>query len=188
MPLNRVRVAITGVSGLPGVATFHVGTSITDQSALRTFWDSIKATFPNTMIVTVANTGDVINEDNGQITGAWNGAIQANVVGTGGAGSFMSAQGPMVRWSTPQVVNGRRPIGKTFLVPAVTAILSASGTIGGATQTIIQNAATALIVALGGELKIYHRPSGSPPHGGVACTITAASVSTKSMVLRSRRD
>lgn len=186
MPLNRVRVALTGVSGLPGVATFHFGSSVTDMTALRTFWDAVKAVFPNTMVIGVPNSGDTINEDNGQITGAWSGPAQTNVQGTGGVGSYLSTAGAMVRWTTPQVVNGRRPIGKTFLVPAMTGIFSSSGTIASATLTTIQNAATALVVAYAGELKTYHRPVAG--HGGVGCTVTAGTAIAKQVVLRSRRD
>lgn len=188
MPLNRVRVALSGVSGLPGVATHYVGTSVTDQTAIRTFWDSVKGMFPNGVSIQVANTGDTINEDSGIITGSWAGVAQAVITATGGAGTWNSATGPMVRWNTPQVVNGRRPIGKTFLVPSPTAIIGSNGQINSTNVTTIQNAATALVVALGGELKIFHRPTGTPAHGGVSCTVTAASVSSKAMVLRSRRD
>ena len=107
MPLNRVRVALTGVSGLPGVATFHFGSSVTDMTALRTFWDAIKIVFPNTMSIGVPNSGDTIVEDSGQISGAWSGPAQAAVQGTGGVGAYLSTAGAMVRWTTPQVVNGR---------------------------------------------------------------------------------
>lgn len=188
MPLNRVRVAITGVTGLPGVATHYVGTSITDMSAIRTFWDSVKSVFPTGVQIQVPNTGDVIIDDSGQITGSWAGAAQAVIAATGGAGSWNPTTGPMVRWNTPQVVDGRRPIGKTFLVPSMTSVIGTNGQLSSSIVTTVQSAATALIVALGGELKIYHRPKGDPPHGGVACTVTAGTVSNKVMVLRSRRD
>lgn len=186
MPLNRVRVALTGVSGLPGVATFHFGSSVTDMSALRTFWDSIKALFPNSMVISVPNAGDTINEDTGQIQGAWSGPAQTNVVGTGGVGGYLATAGAMVRWGTPQVIDGRRPIGKTFLVPAMNSVFSSSGTIAGANISTIQAAATALIVAYAGEMKVYHRPKDG--HGGVGATITVGTAITKQVVLRSRRD
>jgi hypothetical protein len=177
---------MSGVSGLPGVATFHFGSSVTDMTALRTFWDAVKALFPNSMVIGVPNVGDTINEDTGQITGAWSGPAQTNVVGTGGVGAYLSTAGAMVRWTTPQVVNGRRPIGKTFLVPAMTSIFSSSGTIASGTVATVQAAATALVVAYAGELKTYHRPVDG--HGGVGCTVTAGTAISKQVVLRSRRD
>ena len=177
---------MTGVAGLPGVATFHTGTAVTDMAPFRAFWDAVKSVFPNTWVLAVPSTGDVLNEDTGQITGAWSGPAQANVVGTGGVGAYLATAGAMVRWTTPQVVDGRRPIGKTYLVPAMTAIFSSSGTIGSSQIATIQAAATALVVALAGELKIYHRPKDG--HGGVACTVTAGTAIAKQVVLRSRRD
>jgi hypothetical protein len=156
------------------------------MTALRTFWDAVKATFPNTMQIGVPNAGDTINEDTGQIQGAWSGPAQASIQGTGGVGSFLSTAGAMIRWTTPQVVNGRRPIGKTFLVPAMTSVFSSSGQIASATLTSLQSAATALVVAYAGELKTYHRPKAG--HGGVGCTITAGTAIGKQVVLRSRRD
>lgn len=188
MTLNRVRVAITGATGLPGVCTFHFGSTTTDMTALRTFWDATKTNFPNTVTISVPSSGDQINDDSGQISGAWNGPAQTNVIGTGGVGGYLSTAGLMVRWVTPQVVNGRRPIGKTFLVPAVTSQFSPSGTVTGASLTAITAAAQALVVAYAGEMKTYHRPTGNPPHGGVACTIISGGVINKQVVLRSRRD
>lgn len=186
MALNRVRCPFSGVGGLPGVATFHVGSGVTDMSPIRAFWLAIAGVFPNSLIIGTPNSGDTINEATGQITGAWTGPIQSSVVGTGGAGAYSPTIGPMVRWITPQVVDGRRPIGKTFLIPSSSSIQSTAGTFTSAIITTIANAAVALVVALAGELKTWHRPNAKGP--GVACTITGASVSGKQMVLRSRRD
>lgn len=188
MTLNRVRVSLTGSTGLPGVATFHFGSSVTDMTALRTFWDAVKANFPTGLAIGVPSAGDQIADDSGQIVGAWTGPAQTAVVGTGGAGGFLSTAGAMVRWVTPQVVNGRRPIGKTFLVPFMSSGFSSAGGITGANATTITAAAQALVVAYAGEMKIYHRPSGTPPHGGVPCTIISGGCVAKQVVLRSRRD
>lgn len=186
MALNRARVSLQGVAGLPGVATFYFGSSTTDMTALRTFWDAVKANFPNTMTIQVPNSGDTINETNGQITGAWSGPAQTSVIGTGGVGGYLSTAGAMVRWTTPQVVDGRRPIGKTYLVPAVLGIFDSAGTIATASLNAYQAAATALITAYAGEFKIFHRPNTKGV--GVACTITSATIPDKQVVLRSRRD
>jgi hypothetical protein len=177
---------MSGVSGLPGLATFHFGSAVTDMTALRTFWDAVKANFPNTWVLTIPNSGDTINEDTGQIQGAWSGPSQTNVVGTGGVGAFLATAGPMIRWTTPQVVDGRRPVGKTFLIPAMSSQFSSAGTILGSFVTTATTAAQALVVAYAGEMKTYHRPKAG--HGGVGCTITAGQCTNKQAVLRSRRD
>lgn len=188
MTINRVRVAITGATGLPGVATFHFNSSVTDMTALRTFWDGVKSVFPNTVAINVPAAGDQINDDSGQIVGAWTGPAQATVIGTGGVGAYLSTAGVMVKWVTPQVVDGRRPIGKTYLVPAYNTVFSNIGTITGSVVTTVTAAAQALVVAYAGEMKIYHRPKGDPPHGGVGCTIISGGAVSKQVVLRSRRD
>jgi hypothetical protein len=156
------------------------------MTALRTFFDGVKSVFPNAVVIGVPNAGDTINEDTGQIQGAWSGPTQTSVVGTGGVGAYLSTAGAMVRWNTPQVVDGRRPIGKTFLVPCMTGNFSSSGTMSGTIVSTIAAAASALVVAYAGEMKVYHRPKAG--HGGVGCTITAATVPGKQVVLRSRRD
>lgn len=186
MAMNRCRVSLTGVGGLPGVATFYFGSSTTDMSALRTFWDAVKANFPNAVQIQVANSGDTINETTGVITGAWSGPSQAVIVGTGGVGSYLSTAGAMIRWNTPQVVDGRRPIGKTYLVPAMNGVFDSAGTIANASVTAYQAAAAALITAYAGEMKIFHRKNAKGV--GVACTITSATCPDKQVVLRSRRD
>lgn len=186
MAMNRARVVLSGVGGLPGVATFYFGSSTTDMTALRTFWDAVKANFPNAVQIQVPNSGDTINETNGQITGAWSGPAQSVIVGTGGVGSYLSTAGAMIRWNTPVVINGRRPIGKTYLVPAMTGVFDSAGTIANANVSTYQTAAAALITAYAGEMKIFHRPNTAGV--GVACTITAATCPDKQVVLRSRRD
>lgn len=186
MTINRVRCVLSGATGLPGLATFYVGSSVTDQSPIRTFWDAVKSNFPNSVTIAVASSGDVINEATGQIVSGWTGPAQTNVVGSGGVGAYLSTAGPMVRWTTSAVVDGRRPIGKTFLVPAMSSQFSSSGTILGASVTSISAAAQALVVALGGELKIYHRKNAKGP--GVALTIIQGTCTGKQVVLRSRRD
>ena len=185
MTLNRCRVVLSGAAGLPGIATHYFGSSVTDMSAVRTFWDALKANFPNSVNIQVPSSGDTINEATGAITGAWSGPAQAVLQGLGGVGSYLSTAGVMIRWTTPEVIQGRRPIGKTFLVPAMTGLFDSAGTIANATLTSYQAAAAALIAAYAGEMKIWHRPNAKGP--GTAATITAAAVPDKQVVLRSRR-
>ena len=184
--INRVRCPLTGAAGLPGVATFYTGSSVTDMSPIRTFWDAIKGNFPNTVTINIPASGDQINEATGLITGAWTGTVLTGVQGTGGVGAYLSTAGPMIRWSTSAVIDGRRPIGKTYLVPAMSSQFSSSGTILGSFVTSATAAAQALVVALAGELKLYHRKNAKGP--GVAAQIIAGVCSTKQVVLRSRRD
>lgn len=186
MTINRVRCPLTGAAGLPGVATFYTGSSVTDMTPIRTFWDAIKGNFPNSVTINVPASGDQINEATGVITGGWTGTVLTGVQGTGGVGAYLSTAGPMIRWGTTLVIDGRRPIGKTYLIPAMSSQFSSSGTILGSFVTTATSAAQALIVALAGELKIFHRPNAKGP--GAAVQILTGVCSTKQVVLRSRRD
>lgn len=185
--MNRCRVALTGVAGLPGVATHYFDTSVTDVSPIRVFWDTVKATFPTSMQIQVANSGDTIDAATGAIVGAWSGPAQAVVAGSGGAGSWMSTAGIAVEWICPDPINGRRPLGKTYLVPMMSALADSSGTIVNTTVTSYQAAGLALVQSLGGggTLKVWHRPVNGV--GGAAAAVSNCRVPDKQVILRSRR-
>jgi len=84
-------------------------------------------------------------------------------------------------------INGRRPLGKTFLVPCITGLFDSSGTIANATQTAYQAAGLALVQGLGGggALRVWHRPVNGT--GGLAVGVVNCRVPDKQVVLRSRR-
>jgi hypothetical protein len=185
--MNRCRVALTGVAGLPGVATHYFDTSVTDVSPIRVFWDSVKSAFPTSMQIQVANSGDTIDASNGNIVGAWSGPAQTVVAGSGGAGSYTSTAGIVVEWICPDPINGRRPLGKTYLVPCMAALFDSSGTIANTTVTTFQAAGLALVQGLGGggALKVWHRPKNGV--GGSAAAVSNCRVPDKQVILRSRR-
>lgn len=168
------------------MATHYFDSSVTDVSPIRVFWDAVKSAFPLAVNIQVANSGDTINPDDGKIIGAWSGPAQTVVVGTG-SGSFLSTAGIAVEWICSTPVNGRRPLGKTFIVPCVTTLFDSSGTIANATVTAFQAAGLALVQSLGGggALSIWHRPKAG--HGGLDCRVSNARVPDKQVVLRSRR-
>jgi hypothetical protein len=186
MTLNRVRVSLTGVGGLPGVSTFYFDSTTVDMTALRTFWVAVAAYFPTAVTIAVPNAGDQFQEATGLITGTWTGPAQATVPGSGGVGAYSSTSGAMIRWTPNGVVDGRRPIGKTFIVPGTAALLSTSGTVPGAAVTALTNAATALLTAYGGSMKLWHRKNAKG--AGQQLTILSGACSNKQVVLRSRRD
>lgn len=186
MTLNRVRVGLTGVGGLPGVSTFYFDSTTVDMTALRTFWVAAAALMPNGVIIAVPNSGDQFQEATGVITGTWSGPAQATVSATGGSGSFSSTSGAMIRWTPNGVVDGRRPIGKTFIVPAVVTVFSTSGTVTSGNVTAMTTAATTLLTSYGGSMKLWHRKN--EKGAGQQMTILSGACSNKQVVLRSRRD
>lgn len=186
MALNRVRTTLTGLGGLPGVSTFYFDSTTTDMTGVRTFWDSIKGLIPTGVSIAVPNSGDQFTEGTGTITGSWSGPAQATVASTGGAGAYLATAGAMIRWTVAGVVDGRRPIGKTFIVPVSTSVFSSSGTIAAGTVTTVNAAITALLSTYGGAMKLWHRPNAKG--AGSQLTILSGQCINKQVVLRSRRD
>jgi hypothetical protein len=193
MPLQRVRVAWTNFSGAPGYSNFYssVGTP-PPLAAIRTFFEAVKTNLPTGLTLTYPGTGDEFNETTGQITGSWVATPPANTVGTGGA-NYVGPAGVVVEWLTSQVLDGRRPIGKTFLVPLIVSTFESDGSPTSAFVTSASAAAAALVTATLGQLFIWHRPirDPEPPHsitriGGLA-QISSSRVPDLSAVMRSRR-
>ncbi len=184
--MNRVKVGWSGLSGLPGLSTFYVGTGITDMTPIRNFFDAWKTFVPTALQWQIANSGDQIQEATGVIVGSWSGPAQATVIGAGGAGGYAAPVGAEVRWDTSAIIDGRRIRGRTFMVPILGALYDSSGTIATATLTSMQTAASALVTALAGEMKVWHRKNAKGP--GANATVTSALVPDKAYVLRRRRD
>lgn len=184
MTMNRVRVLWQNFPGAPGYSNHYVGSAVLAQTAIRSFYDAVKAFLPNNMTIQVPSTGDQINEADGKITGAWSGAAQSVVTCTG-VGNYAGPAGLAINWRTALVIDGRRPMGRTFLVPIVGSSTETNGTIATATLATVQTAADTLISALAGELKCWHRPNAKGP--GANVTVITAQIPDQVAVLRTRR-
>lgn len=184
MSMNRVRCLWQGWPGAPGYTNFYVGTSIVNQTEIRTFFNALITLLPSGLTITVPNTGDVVNEATGVVTGAWSGTANTVVTATG-AGNYAGPAGACVNWHTSLLVNGRRPIGRTFLVPIISSAMQTDGSLATTTVSTILTAANLLITNLAGELKVWSRPT--PTAAGQNVTVTSANVPDLAVVLRSRR-
>jgi hypothetical protein len=186
MTLNRARVTWAGAGGLPGLSTFYFDTATTDMTALRTLWVAFAAQLPNSVTITVPSAGDQLQEATGVIVGSWGGPAQAPVPGTGGVGGYSAAEGAMIRWNPNGVVDGRRPLGKTYIVPIISGAIGLNGQISTAVVTAFTAAATTFLGAYAGSVKLWHRKNAKG--AGLQMTILTGVCSTKQVVLRSRRD
>ena len=184
MPMVKTPVAWqTGIGG-SGVSVFYCnfGSDITVE--LATFFNAVKANFPAVVTWDIPATGDVIDETNGEITGAWIGGTAATIVATG-AGAYVGGTGAYVRWQTAGIVGGRRVRGRTFLCPLITTSFDTQGTILAGALTSFQTAATTL--AGSGKLRVWHRPSGPGATDGSQHAVVGATVPDKVTSLRTRR-
>lgn len=182
--MNRVRVLWQNWPGAPGYSNHYVGSNVLAQTAIRTFYDAIKALVPTGLTIQVPNSGDQINEATGQITGVWTGAAQSVVTGTAVA-NYAGGAGAIVNWRTSGLIDGRRPMGRTFLVPLAVTAFDSQGSLSASTISIVQGAATQMITDLAGELKIWHRPNAVGAGSNV--TVISAQVPDLAAVLRTRR-
>jgi hypothetical protein len=184
MAMNRVRCLWQNWPGSPGYTNFYVGTSIVNQTEIRAFFQAMITYLPTGLTITVPSSGDVVDESTGLITGAWSGSANTLVTATG-TGNYPGSAGACVNWRTSLLIAGRRPIGRTFLVPMVTGSFETNGSIATATLSGITTAANTLITNLAGELKVWSRPR--PSIAGANVTVTSANVPDLAVVLRTRR-
>jgi len=175
------------------VTTLYFGTGVTDFTGVKTFFDAIKANFPNGLTFTYPTTVDVINEATGQLTGSVVGTTLASTVSITTASVYSGVSGAIVRWNTGLIQNGKRVTGRTFLVPLVKECYDTNGTLASGTISGIQTAAAALLSGYGDGLKVWSRPyAGAPGTGegaraGIYATVIGQTVPDLAVVLRSRR-
>src|ERR1044071_8201166 len=150
MPMQRVRCHWTGFPGAPGVNTLFFDDAPADPApALHTFFDSIKTLLPTSVTVSIDNTGDLINEATGILSGTWSGTAGASVTGTVSA-LYAGASGACVDLVTSTVIGKRRLQGRMFLVPLCTDAYQSDGTIATSALGTLQAAANALLARTGG--------------------------------------
>lgn len=193
MTLHRIRSTWSGLPGGSGVSTLYqvAAPSDADLTAIRTFWATCAGQLASDATIQVQNSGDIIDETTGALTGVWGPQTAvSSVVGTGGA-NYAAPSGGLVEWRTAGIVHGRRVRGRTFLVPVGSGVYDSDGTLLSTAVTAFQNAATALVVALT-SMRVWSRPfRGSPSipaRSGSAHAVTSAIAKDKAVVLRSRRD
>jgi len=185
MSTVRVRVEWNGLTGLPGISTFYVGTTDADISELVTFFNAIKGVFPSGLTWTVPAVGDVFDEASGELEGTHIFTGAGSVVANGGAVAYAAGVGVRVRWLTGAVKNGRRVTGSTFLTHIKGTSYDTAGTIANADVTTIQTAASAF-VASGSPWGVWSRPVNGA--GGSFHALSAAQVPDKVAWLSTRKN
>lgn len=186
--IKRVRCDITGTGVVgPSVATFYFASTATGFSTdLQTFWQALKGNFPAGLIITVPNTGDLISETNGTLQGVWTDSGGSTTTGTGST-NFAEGSGFRVKWITGGIRGGRRVIGSTFCVPAVSAAFTTGGLLAGATQTAVTTAAAALVSSSGTDMLIWGKPHSVAANDGESNAVLGVAVPVQPTQLRSRR-
>lgn len=186
----RYKVGWTGGRIGAGVSIFTIGAGPTEptwasvNTAFRNWYTAIAPSVPNDVVWTFPFESESFNPSTGELETVVAIPQAASVAGGDNATGWAAPAGRMVRWSTGNVVAGRRLYGKTFIVPS-SVLAFTEGSVNSATRGTDATAHTALVSALtaaGGELRVYSRTH------GVAVPVTAGATQARPTTLRSRND
>jgi hypothetical protein len=183
--IDRVRVDWEGMPGGPGVNTFYALDGVVLRSALGDFYNQIAPIVPANITFQIHFGGDTIDSSSGDLTGSW-GVSGRGPQAAEAVGPYSAPTGAVVTWDTGVVFDGSRLRGRSFLVPLVGSAFTTEGAVAPTTLQVIQDAASALMIAGGQSMVVWHRPT--PAHVGQFALATSAFPSPKAAVLRSRRD
>jgi hypothetical protein len=183
--IAKVVVSWSNFTGQPGYSVFYKVAAGLVTTNLRTFYDSIKAYLPSNLAIQVPNSGDVINDATGVLSGSWSTATNLVVTGTSSS-VYAAGSGAVAKWRSSGIVAGRRVVGRTFLIPLTGGAFDTNGTLLAAPLLILQNAAAALVTAEAGNLLVWHRPKAGA--GGLSFPVVSSDVPDRSALMRSRRD
>lgn len=195
--IDRVRVALTGFPGGPGVCTFYGLNGTTLVPPLRALWGSLATAMPGDVSIKVISNGDTIEDTTGALTGSWSIADATGVVGTGTTG-YAAPIGAVITWLTDTILDKHRVKGRTFVVPTVSEAFATDGTLVNTTQASIKGFADAYVLASAANSVVWHRPRAARAANGTIparvarvgghALISGSRVPDMAAVLRSRRD
>jgi hypothetical protein len=153
-------------------------------ASLHTLWNDLAPKLPSDVSIQVENTGDIIEDTTGDLTGAWS-ATAVAVVNGGDGGIYAAPVGAVIDWNTETIVHARRLRGRTFLVPLAGNNFEDDGSLATSPMGVIQTAADAFIASQSASFVIWHRGTGSDGSNGLVLT---SKVPDLAAILRSRRD
>lgn len=193
MAIIRVTAQWSGFTGAPGYSNFHFsGPATTEAFALQRdvvgdFFTAMKASFPQSLRVNIANQGEVYAEGTGELTGYVDDPTSIPAIGGSTGTAYAGPVGGVVNWNTNTVHAGRRVRGRTFIVPLNTTSFDAEGSLSAAAIGNLQSGALLLVgSAEVTGFGVWSRPQNGVP--GTFAPVTSSRVPDLAAVLRSRRD
>lgn len=197
-----VRSEWSGTSGGPGLTQLAVmgaaggdwnpSGAQTAVNAVRTFWNALAAELPDEVRIQVSPVVDTYDRVTGVLHSSSTAATVPGVVAGTNTLGYAGGAGLKVTWNTNQIRDGRRVRGSTFIVPISSGAFTAVGTIGATPAGKVNTAAAQLISSLnagGTPLAVWSRPrEGLKARAGFATEVIQGTCSTKTAILRGRRD
>jgi hypothetical protein len=197
--LARVRIALTGWDGAPGVITEHYSPGTLGTFNLVSIQDLVDEVhdrylaqadvFLNTMYLTVDPAVELFDVATGEMTDVIVAEDAPGTVGGAGSGTSLSRATMMgIRLGTSDFRYGRRIQGRLFWGPIAGAVMHTDGHIGASQAASAAASFAASISGLGPRLCVYSRPQPLKSREGNWADVTSVTVSPVPFVLRSRRD
>ena len=188
MQLNRVVVSWAG-PGVVGLAVnvLHFAGDVggPDSGAIFDAYAGLASSLPSGVTVTVPNSGDIIEDTTGELTGVWS-STGGNVVTGTAPGPRAAGVGFCVGWATGGIVNGRKLRGRTFIVPIAGGAFDTDGTFQASALAQFKTFANELQAS--GPLAVWHRPTTAGGSDGTSYGVVSNKVNDKTAWLSSRRD
>ena len=195
--ISRVRIAWTGIAGMPGVTTLYCLDALALVPQIGTWLAPFLLRMPTGLQARVEAKGESLEDTTGVQDGFWSVAPQGALQASAG-GVYAAPVGCHINWQTNTITDGRRLRGRTFMVPMSQNIYSANGTMEDGNRIALQQATSEFVVATNGNLLVWRRPreavpaDGSRPaivaRAGASGIVTSGAIPDKITVLRSRRD
>jgi hypothetical protein len=195
--ITRLRAVWNGWSGAPGYTSIYLLGSPTATgldsaaAAFKQFFTSLALQLPSAVTVSFDSTVNRIDEKTGIVTSVDGITTPPTSVSMSGGTQWGAPAGCVVLWRTGTVAKRRLTVGRTFLVPLSANTFQSDGTIVDSNRTAITTAGTTLVNTLAGltpgHMIVWRRPSAKGASDGLAVDVTAASVTDKVQILRSRR-
>lgn len=182
--LSRLRTVWSGFPGGPGVTTMYFLDTATAVASVHAFWATLAGIIPADVNLQVQNSGDVIEDSTGALTGAWTASAVA-VIGGGDGEKYAAPAGACINWLTETIGPHRRIRGRTFVVPLANDAYQTDGSLDATKLGYLQSAADDLVASQSASFVVWHRGTGSDGTNGL---VTAAHVHDFVSILRSRRD
>jgi hypothetical protein len=197
--IARVRIALTGWTGGPGVITEHYsqGSLLAwDTDAIQDLVDEVaaryaaeSAVFIDQLTATVEPAVSIIDVESGNLVDIITATTPpAAAEGSGSGQSLSRATQLCIRLLTSDFRNGRRVQGRLFWGPIQSGIITAGGTIDSAVGASVAAGFAASISGLGPRLCVYSRPNPALSRVGAYADVTTVGYMPRPAVLRSRRD
>lgn len=191
MTIKRYRVSWSNFSGAPGVSTLYFANSVTDFTPVKTFFAACAAFLPNGLTLSYPTTVDVLDEVTGEISSTATATTLTSTVSAVASSAYSGTSGAVVRWITPDYVDGRHVVGRTYLVPLSSGSYDTNGSINSTPISSIQSAGLTLLGAI--SMVVWQRPRAAnalldiTARDGSAHAASNVTVPDLACVMRSRR-